>query len=92
MLSKVEKVIGSILTKHNIPCIKLLAIDSLMWLGFGLIYFFYICKSVYSRITSTKEKDNDLADTLNPIKIVAGVSVFAVVCVICLYLWRFVLA
>jgi len=92
MLDRIEKTIQHILTKHNIPCIKLLAIDSLIWFGIGLIYFYYLCESLYLRIISKEEKDNNLADTLNPIKIVAGVSVFAVVCVICLYLWRFVLA
>tara|TARA_Y100000389_G_scaffold202139_1_gene246650 strand:- start:1586 stop:1870 length:285 start_codon:yes stop_codon:yes gene_type:complete len=94
MLDRVEKIVEYVLTKHKIRCTKLLAIDSLLWLGFGLIYLFYLIKSLYSDESSTDEdsKKDDLTPMLNPIKIVAGVSLFSVILIVCLYYWRFVMA
>ena len=90
MLDKVEKIVKYVLTKHKIRCTRLLAIDSLLWLGFGVIYFFYIIKDLYSGTDDKKDDKKD--DKLNPIKIVAGVSIFSIICVVGLYYWRFIIA
>ena len=89
ILDPIEKYVIKLLAKHKLRATKMLTIDLLLWILFGLLYLFHLVSLISQKLQTNKKDDVDMREALNPIKLVFGTSIIAIVIILLIYLWKF---
>mgnify|MGYP001274806909 CR=1 FL=1 len=95
ILDPIEKYVIKLLDKHKIKATKMLTIDLLLWILFGLLYLFHLGSLISQKIQIDNQKETNkninFNDALNPIKLVFGTSLITIIIVMLVYIWKFII-